>query len=323
MTRSSSRVFRTHSNYISAIRYVALDGNIKNAKEGFKLLASKVTDSGWYGFLKPDNADRAQLHRSMNNAWGIEALYKMSDVLIREDDLTRLSNNWSVVQCYYLFYYLTQAIAICEGYKKPLTHAQVQRTYYLIMSKKPWFLSPWSLWYDQKGFRNTPPGFHPDHSIHSWRRVDETTALDLVLKALRTTREEYVNEAIARRKERLSTEKEVKTVRLSRKQKEQSESRVRPATLVSYLYRLKRNTLYERSSMLSTGPENLTQSKQFRSHLRELMDAILLITEMIVLRTIDEDLFYKWCTEQEHYRPPAFMHSGPVYRMNLIRESKR
>ena len=319
MTKSSSRVFRTHSNYISAISYVALDGNLSDEAEGLKLLSSKLMDSGWYMFLKPDKADRSQLHRSINNAWGLEALYKMSDVFISEDDLTRLSNNWCVVQCYYIFYYLTQVIAICEGYKKPLSHAQVQRTYYSIMSKKPWFISPWSLWYDQKGSQNTPPGFRPDNSIHAWRRVDDSTSLNLVLKALRTTREEYVNEAITRRKERLSGENAGKTIRLSQKQKNQSEARVRPATLISYLYRIKRNTLYERSSMLSTGPENFTQSKQFRWHVRRIIDTTLLIAEMLVSETIGEELFNKWCSELEHYKPPAFIHTGPTYRMELIR----
>lgn len=320
MAKSSKNVFRTHSNYISALRYLVLGGKTKSEYDAFRALASRIVDSGWMNELKKDNPDHFQIHRSLNNAWGIEALYKMSELVIKEDDLVRLSNNWSIVQCYYVLYYLTQVFAICEGYKTPVTHAQVQRIYYFIVSKRSSVLSPWTIWYDKDGFHNTPPDSAIDNSIHSWRRVDETTALSLYCKALRTTREEYVQEALTKRKERLASKSKTDVVRLSNKQKRQTEVRVRPVTLLSYLYRLKSNTIYERSSMLSAGPENIYQSTHLRENLRHIIDTSLLIAETLTASLVGNATFHSWCRELNEYKPPVFNETGPAYRANLIRD---
>lgn len=320
MGKSSKNVFRTHSNYISALRYLALGGKTKSDYDAFRYLASRISDSGWITELSSGHPDRFQLHRSLNNAWGIEALYKMSELFIKEDDLVRLSNNWSIVQCYYVLYYLTQVLAICEGYKSPVTHAQVQRVYYFIVSKKTSSMSPWTIWYDKDGFHNVPPDTNIDNSIHSWRRVDETTALSLYCKALRTTREEYVQEALSKRRERLTSKKDSETIRLSNKQKKQTEVRVRPVTLLSYLYRLKSNTIYERSSMLSAGPENIYQSTHLRENLRHIIDTTLLIAEVLTASIIGKDMFHSWCKELNEYKPPAFNETGPAYRASLIKD---
>lgn len=320
MAKSSKNVFRTHSNYISALRYVALGGKTKSEAEAFRLIASRLSESGWLNDLQKEKADHFQLHRSLNNAWGIEALYKMSELFIKEDDLVRLSNNWSIVQCYYVLYYLTQVFAICEGYRIPVTHPQVQRVYYFIVSSKSSVMCPWSVWYDKDGFHNVPPDSKIDNSIHSWRRVDETTALSLYCKALRTTREEYVQEALAKRKERLASKSKSETVRLSNKQKRQTEVRVRPVTLLSYLFRLKSNTIYERSSMLSAGPENIYQSTHLRENIRHIIDTSLLIAETLTATLVGKDTFHSWCRELNDYKPPAFNETGPAYRASLIRD---
>ncbi|MDA2919274.1 hypothetical protein MYX76_07270 [Desulfobacterota bacterium AH_259_B03_O07] len=318
MARNTREIFRTHANYISAIRYVASGGILGNANAALEQLASRVSDSGCLNIPKRTDIDLNQIHRSLNNAWGIEALFKMGNVFIKEDDLIRLSNNWFVVQAYYIFYYSTQALSVSEGYSKPRTHPQLHRTYYLLWSQKPWLLSPWCISYGKDGFHNLPPGIFIDDSVHSWKKVDELTALNLFCKAVRTTRDEFITDALARRKERLAMKKPSAKLRLTKKQKKQTKSRARPTTIINYLYRLKRKTSYEQSSILAAGPENIYQSKEIRENLSFIIEATLLITEMITSRIVGQATFYSWCMEWEKYKSPAMKDIGPSTRLNII-----
>ncbi len=319
MPSNTQQTFRTHANYISAIRYVLSGGNLLNSKSSLELIASRVRDSGVLKSTKIYKADVAQVHHSLNNAWGVQALFKMGDMFIKEDDLVRLSNNWSIVQTYYILYYTTQALVISEGYSKPLTHPQVHRTYYLYWSKQPWLLSPWSISHDEDGFHNLPPGIFVDDSVHPWKRVEELTALSLFCKALRTTREELIKDGLTRRKQRIAKKEDklLSRVRLTKNQKRETDVRIRPTMLINYLYRLKRKTNYEQSSMLAIGPENMYQLNEFRENLGFLIEANLLITEMITKNAVGVDTYYSWCKEWDKYKSPA-MDIGPGNRMKII-----
>ena len=321
MPIKSQQVFHTHNNYLSAIKYVASSGNPEDSTNALRQLASKVLDSGWVSEISKGDIEFSQIHKTLNNAWGIEALFKMENLLIKEDDLIRLSNNWCIMQTYYIYYYTTQALSVLEGYSKPKTHPQVQRTYLKLWSNKHWILTPWCISYNENGFHNLPPGVNVDDHIHSWKKVDDKTALNLYCKALRTTREEFIEEALIKRRQRLARKGQTKTVRLTQKQKRQTHIRVRPTTLLSYLYRLKRKTAYEQSSILATGPENIYQSVEFRDNLSFIIDSALLLTELITLRTLGEDEFYSWCKDWEKYRAPAMKQFGPGSRLEIIQHS--
>ena len=318
MSRNSRQVFHTHNNYLSAIKYVASAGLIEDSKSALLRLASKVLDSGWLADIKHGETDFSQIHQALNNAWGIEALFNMEKMLIKEDDLIRLSNNWCVMQTYYVFYYTTQALALLEGYHKPDTHPQVRRTFLRVWSKKHWLLSPWCVTYNENGFYNLPPGVQIDDRVHSWKKVDDKTALSLYCKALRTTREEFIEEALVNRRKKHAKKDPSKNVRLSRKQKKQTEARVRPTTLISYLYRLKKKTTYEQSSILAIGPENIYQSLEFRNNLRFIIESTLLIAEMMTLRAAGNEIFFSWCKEWEKFKSPAIKEFGPGNRRKLI-----
>ncbi|MGI9534456.1 MAG: hypothetical protein ACR2NW_05865 [Thermodesulfobacteriota bacterium] len=93
MAIKSRQVFHTHNNYLSSIKYIASGGNMEDSTSALEQLATKVLDSGWLIEIKDGKTDFSQIHRSLNNAWGIEALFKMENLLIKEDDLIRLSNN--------------------------------------------------------------------------------------------------------------------------------------------------------------------------------------------------------------------------------------
>ena len=318
MAIKSRQVFHTHNNYLSAIKYIVSGGNIEDSKSALVQLASKVLDSGWLSEIKNVQLDFNQVHKTLNNTWGIEALFKMENLLIKEDDLIRLSNNWCIMQAYYIFYYTTQALAVLEGYNKPKTHSQVQRTFLKLWSNKHWILSPWCISYNENGFYNLPPEVSIDDHIHSWKKVDDKTALNLFCKALRTTREEFIEEALKKRRQKHARKGQAKIVRLTQKQKKQTQVRVRPTTLISYLYRLKRKTAYEQSSILATGPENIYQSEEFRDNLSSIIESTLLLTEMITLRIVGKDQFFSWCEEWDEYKAPAMNQIGPGSRLNII-----
>ncbi len=318
MLRNSRQVFRTHSNYLTAIRHIAAGGIEDDNQKSLELLASKVYDSGCLKIERAAEFKIEDVHHSLNNAWGIEALYKMSNVFITEDDLIRLSNNWCIVQTYYILYYSTQALTTAEGNPKPQTHAQVQRVFYTMWSEMPWSITPWCISFNEKGFHNLPPDSTVDDHIHSWKKVDEDTALSLFCKALRTTREEYISEALTKRRDRLAKKKETSTVKFTEQQKMQTIARVRPTTLMSYIFRLKKKTNYEQSSILALGPLSEYQSKDLRDDLSFLIESTLLVTEFIISRLIGEDTFYTWCREWGKYQAPAFNDLGPVKRFDII-----
>lgn len=318
MPQNSRQVFRTHLNYLTAIKHIASGGIEDDNYKSLELLASKVYDSGCLKLDIEMELNIEDIHHALNNAWGIEALYKMGNVFITEDDLIRLSNNWCIVQAYYILYYSTQALAITEGNTRPRTHAQVHRTFYTLFSKMPWIISPWCVNFDENGFHNLPPGVYVDDHIHSWKKVDEYSALSLFCKALRTTREEYISEALTKRRERHAKKKEISTVKLTEQQKMQTIARVRPTTLMSYLFRLKKRTNYEQSSVLALGPQNEYQSKEIRDNLSFIIESTLLVTEFIISRLIGEDSYYGWCRQWEKYKAPAFDNLGPEKRFDII-----
>ncbi|HSG30409.1 MAG TPA: hypothetical protein VLB82_02580 [Thermodesulfobacteriota bacterium] len=318
MPQNSRQVFRTHSNYLNAIRYIASGGIEDNNQKSLELLAEKVFESGCLKLEKKTEFNTNDIHHSLNNAWGVEALYKMGNLFIKEDDLIRLSNNWCIVQTYYALYYSTQALAITEGYPKPRTHAQVQKIFYVMWSEISWLITPWCISFDENGFHNLAPGIYPDDHIHSWKKVEDESALSLFCKALRTTREEYISEALAKRRDRLAKKKDTSTVKLTDEQKMQTITRVRPTTLMSYLFRLKRKTNYEQSSILAIGPQNEFQSQELRNNLSFIIESTLLITEFIISRLIGEDIYYNWCREWEKYKAPAFDHIGPEERFEIV-----
>ncbi len=318
MSENSSQVFKTHSNYISAIRYIASGGILDNTEYALNLLASKVYDSGCLNFEIKKEIDKKEIHHTLNNAWGIEALFKTENVLINEDDLIRLSNNWCIVQTYCVLFYSTQALSITEGYTKPTTHPLIHRNYYLLWTKMPWLISPWCITYNENGFLNLQPDIEIDDHIHSWRKVDGETALSLYCKALRTTRDEFIEEALSKRRQRRADEKGTSTIKLTDKQKRETNVRVRPTSLITYLFRLKRRTSYEQSSALALGPENDYQSKELRDNLSFIIESTLLVSEFIISKIVGEDLYYSWCKEWDKYKSPAFQNLGPEKRFEII-----
>ena len=318
MLKNSRQVFRTHSNYIAAIRHIASGGITDDSLNSLHKLAGKVYDSGCLKLEKVVEFDSGDVHHSLNNAWSVEALYKMENIFIDEDDLMRLSNNWCIVQAYYILYYSTQALAVAEGHNRPRTHAQVQKTFYKLWRDMPWLISPWCISFDEKGFHNLPAGVYADDHIHSWKKVDEDSALSLFCKALRTTREEYISEAFIKRRKRLAERKEVSTVKFTEEEKMQTTSRVRPTTLLSYMFRLKRKTNYEQSSILAIGPQNKFESEKLRDNLSFIIDSTLLVTEFIVSRLVGEDTYYYWSKQWGETKSPSLDYMGPEKRFDII-----
>lgn len=318
MSENALQVFRTHSNYVSAIRYLASGGILDNTDDSLNLLASRVYESGCLNFKYSSQINTEELRHLLNNAWGIEALFRTENSIIKEDDLVRLSNNWCIVQVYYVIYYATQALAITYGLDKPVTHPQTQRSYYEIWSDKKHQLLPWSVTLDDNGYNNLPSDSKVDMQIHSWSSVNDKTALSLYCKALRTTREEYIEDALARRREKMSLKKEQKSVKLSEEDKARTIRHIRPTTLFNYLFRLKRRTSYEQASAFATGPQNEFQSKTLRDNLYFIMQSTLLLTEFIISKTVGEDIYIDWFRQLNNKKANVFSNKGPESRFEII-----
>lgn len=318
MSEKASQVFRTHSNYVSAIRYLASNGILDNMDDALNLLASRVYDSGCLNFEYSKQINSDELHHSINNAWGIEALFKTENTIIKEDDLIRLSNNWCIVQVYYILYYATQALSITYGFDRPVTHPQTQRTYFRIWSSMNHILVPWSVTYDENGYNNLPSDQVIDDQIHSWTKVDEGTALSIYCKALRTTRDEYIDEALTKRRDRLSARKNQNTVKLTDEDKVKTVSRIRPTSLINYLFRLKRRTSYEQASAFAIGPQNKFQSKDFRDNLSFIIRSTLLVTEFIISKAVGEDNYIDWFRKLNEDKTNDLKNTGPQSRFEII-----
>jgi len=318
MRENASQVFRTHSNYVSAISFIATGGILDNMDDALNLLAYRVYESGCLNFEYTKKINIDDLHHSINNAWGIEALFKTENSIINEDDLIRLSNNWCIVQAYYIIYYTTQALSIIYGHQKPVTHPQNQRTYYQIWSNMNHILVPWSVTYDENGYKNIPDIQLVDDHIHSWTKVDEQTALSIYCKALRTTRDEFIDEALAKRRDRLSAKRDQKSVKLSDVDKMKTITRIRPTSLINYLFRLKRRTSYEQASAFATGPQNEYQSKELRDNLSFIIQSTLLVTEFIISKALGEDIYIDWFRQLNNIKSNYIKNTGPESRFEII-----
>jgi hypothetical protein len=112
----------------------------------------------------------------------------MTKRIINEDELIRLSNNWSAIQVYYIFYHCTQALHVAKGQpQRPGNHPSTQNIYYDAWASRHICLPPWSLAFGNAGAINVPPGITPDMTIHSWAACEGNAVYDLALKALMTT----------------------------------------------------------------------------------------------------------------------------------------
>lgn len=220
----------------------------------------------------------------------------------------RLANNRAVVQAYYVVYHATQALAVGKGFPRPDSHPKTQNQYVSFWIKRPLDLSPWTLGADDTGWANCPPTRSIDSSIHGWSGCSPATQLSLAAKAFRTTRDDAVDDAVNRLRDRLRTDRRKKweaeeSARLAAGKKARAEpkwrrpqlsaaerstasGKVPPHGLIHYLYRLRIKTNYVDSAMFTDGPTDESSSALVQWDLRYIAGSTLLVHELHIAQLV-------------------------------------
>lgn len=334
--------FKTHANYLRALAYLVQDGP---ALFGFdyKDLADRVEACGVLA-ATPDSTgvDLEQVKRSLSNAWGTEYLMDVAESVVADDELVALSNNWGVVQGYYAGYHAVQALAVAKKFPRPDSHPKTQNQYHAFWTNRPIELAPWTLGAGNGAYCNVPCAHTVDEMLHPWSGCNRTTCWDLACKALRTTREDAVADALARKrdaKKRLRRQAWNKEERerlakgrkprksgpptalphLTKKEKAQVFAGVREATFLDYLYRLRIKTNYVDSDMFTDGPEDGAESWQVRADVGLITAGTMLVHELTVGSLLGFPRLVDWAEDWSSRNLPAGASSGVAGRLPVIR----
>lgn len=306
-----NRRFRTHLGYQRAFRSLALGGSMRSRALHLPDLAHRaLTAYGSHITRRPvAEVDEGTVRATLRRSWGAETILCVTADLSPDADMTRLALAWGSVQTYYACYAAVQANLAAEG--KPLSdqHNTTQKQAADYWAMRKFDLAPWSLaavspgtpLACSTGFLNGP-GRPLDLQVHAWAEPAPGTEWDLAGKALRTTRNERVEEAIKRqreqkRRDKIKAWKADEAVRISAGRKPRKQPSValprlttpektavdrgmRPFTLLDYLFRLRIKANYLDDDMFSQGPDSDTAAQRFASGMIDIVTTTLLVHEL-------------------------------------------
>lgn len=330
--------FRTHANYLRAFARLA-GFDYWPAQDGKTLeqLAQRVATA----FPKPASpppADRDEMAKCLNRAWGTELLLNLG-ARFEEDELVRLSNSWGSVQTYYVGYAATQALIVAEGRARPTTHPKTQDQVGTLWVTRQSSVAPFSF-AAKAGSRISPtayangPGRPIDMAVHPWKACDADNCWDIAATALRTTRED----AVKKRYLDLRTKKarDVKKAweddeqtrlgqgkkarkrptfptasNLTVSEKDSAETKVRPYTMLDYLFRLRIKANYEEARMFTEGPDSDSISSLVALDMVRIASATMIAHEVRIGRLLGKkaiiDIASQWVKTNS---PPPRMGIG-------------
>lgn len=305
--REAQGSFQTHANYLRAFSMLAGFSFPGSASAMRASLAERVSASPTFTGLQQRQADLPQIRRSLANAWGAEMLLALPSKYASEDALRRLANNWGTAQLYYVMYHATQALFVAAGSPRPEDHSVTRRVFENYWCERALQLPPWSFAAASGGYRNGP-GRPLDERMHAWARCTSETCWDIAAKALRTTREDALPGAVRARRERkraaelaawraaeaerVARGRRARTAprlglpRLTTDEHREVESRLRPYTLMDYIWRLRVKTNYEDATMFTDGPQDDVSAASVHRDLVSLAEATLLVTELHIRQLI-------------------------------------
>jgi len=189
--------FRTHWNYICALAGEA--GKPAGTPPSAALSNLAATASGILtpGFdAKPTAAcDTDQVRRSLINAWGTEALVAYASDVFTDDDAVRVANHWAVIQAYYVFYHLTQALHVAAGNDRPHDHPKTLNLFSARWIERKLQLHPWSLGHGVSGWRGSKPSGPPGNVPSNLTSCTPGNQYDFAGLCVRATRNRLVDEA--------------------------------------------------------------------------------------------------------------------------------
>lgn len=310
--------FRTHANYLRAFTVLAGVEANETALAALERLCHRAAPV-LHGNAESDGsvtARAAEAFSCLNRAWGTELVLNISRRVASEDELVRLTNSWGSVQAYYAAYGATQALIVAEGRARPTNHQATQSQMAPLWVSRRSSLAPWSFAMAEPGTRSAAPNGAingPDQpistSLSNLVTCTPRNSWDLAAMALRSTRERAVADSLAReRTEKLRARKRrwraESAARLDAGLKPRQEpvwptrqnltpdetsairARVRPYTLLDYLFRLRIKANYEDARMFTEGPVNSYHSHQVAQDLVRLTSATLLVHELRIGRIL-------------------------------------
>lgn len=319
--------FLSHANYLRALASEAGLTFPSSESKALARLADRVQKSPSMADTPPGSLDYGQVRKSLANAWGTELLLALSGLYAVDDEIVRLANNWAVVQAYYVVYHATQALSAAKGFMRPDSHPKTQNQYVNFWIRRPLDLSPWTLAAGPGGWHNCPSGRSIDPDIHVWTACNTSTQLSLAGKAYRTTRDDDVQEAVDRLRERKRVErrkcwlveeasrleagrkpkKEPKwpKPRLTEPERQAASRKVSPCGLIHYLYRLRIKTNYVDSSMFTEGSPDEARSTLVYRDLRYIASATMLLHELHIRHLVGKSRFTQWVDDWVSANAPA------------------
>lgn len=314
-----NRSFRTHAAYVSAFRSLALGGATCGVADWRHHLAGRAR-AAYEDVVRrrsPGDVDLDAVRACLHRAWGTEAILETTVRLSSDADLMRLASAWEAVQTYYAVYNAVQAVLVAEGKARAEKHQATQREFVdLWVHRRQCTLAPWSLAAVEPGtalacaagFLNGP-GRDLDLSIHAWATPAHGQEWDLAGKALRSTREDAISEQLRKERERKQKERRAAWMtaeaarvagggrarkssppsslpRLTGTERSAARRRVRPYTVLDYLFRLRIKANYVDADVFSLGPDSDSAALAFSRALVEVAESTLLVHELRVAHLV-------------------------------------
>lgn len=324
--------FLTHSKYIHAFQLLVYDPSPLPHQNMYDYLKTRFLYEDMLPQSRLTGIDLGQVRSSLYAAWGTDTLLSMTGRFADEDELLRLSNNWSAIQVYYIFYYCTQALHAAKKQPRPRSHTSTQGLFYDYWGKRRVYLPPWSLAYGASGPKNAPPTFTPNLNVNPWTLCAGDNIWNLACKAIKTTRQRSLVEKRHDLREKKKTEiikawKVREAVRilegkkprskkpfplsnLSNEEKTLLDSELRPFTIMDYLYRVRIKTNYEDSNMFSYGPTDIASSQLIRNAFCTIGSGTLLLHELAIRNLVGRDIFLIWVDEWIQRNMPEYLVNG-------------
>jgi hypothetical protein len=339
--------FLTHANYIRAFSMLCRSPytpkgilSVPNWQRDLPALAVHARDRGE---LDPTSLPAPlvdQVQASLRNAWGTELLLALGGTLGADDELVRLMNNWAVVQAYYCCYHGTQALLAARGSKRLENHSKTQNEFASLWVTRNLQCPPWSFGAGAQGWCNPPETQSIDDKINSLSHPNRSNCWSLAGKALRTTREERLGERVKDERGRKRSKRKQAWVeeqkkrenegkkrlkepnfaqpRLTAIEKTKVEERLRPFSMMDYLYRLRIKTNYKDAAMFTEGPEDEDASIRVHLALSFLTGCTLLVHELRIQRLVGEKLLRQWADDWLGKSGPGAGGLGLARRRDLL-----
>jgi hypothetical protein len=241
---------------------------------------------------------------------------------------------------YYVAFHATHAMLAAGGQSSPPEHSGLQRQYCSYWVDRGVDVVPFSLGNGNSGWLNVPSGSQIDPAVHAWETCTSANCLSIASKALTSTRNDKISDALARarREKKRLRDRNWRTedtarhaagrrplvrdfqrgVNLTPSERTAAKSAVRNVGYIDYLYRLRIRSNYEDSSMFTDGPSNEVDSSIVRRDITYLASAYLLSVELLIIQMVGRAWLEGEATRWAAANLPAGTVAGVGLRLPIL-----